>query len=126
MADRFSPVAITGMGVICSIAHAIPEFTKAIREGRHGMTKLPVDENHSVRIGALVQDFGWQGWVESLKSSEPGFYKRARNVLNNTTESTRLSAYAAIQAVRDAGLADLGDVADEVGLIVAGSNLAQD
>ena len=61
MADRFSPVAITGMGVVCSIAHAIPDFTKAIREGRHGFTKLPVDENHSVRIGALVQDFVWQG-----------------------------------------------------------------
>ena len=126
MADRFSPVAITGMGVVCSIAHAIPEFTKAIREGRHGFTKLPVDENHSVRIGALVQDFVWRDWVASLKTSKPCMYPRARKVLNNTTESTRLSAYAATQAVRDAGLCELGDVADEVGLIVAGSNLAQD
>ena len=90
------------------------------------ITNLPVDENHSVRIGALVQDFVWQSWVESLKSREPGIYARARKVLNNTTESTRLSAYAATQAVLDADLGELGDAADEIGLIVAGSNLAQD
>jgi malonyl-ACP decarboxylase len=126
MADRSSPVAITGMGVVCSIAHAIPEFIEAIREGRHGITNLPVDENHSVRIGALIENFGWQSWVESLKSREPGIYARARKVLNNTTESTRLSAYVATQAVLDAGLGELGDAADEIGLIVGGSNLAQD
>src|SRR5271165_291058 len=112
MADCSSPVAITGIG--------------AIREGRHGITNLPVDENHSVRIGALVQDFVWQSWVESLKSREPGIYARARKVLNNTTASTRLSAYVATQAVLDAGLGELLDAADEIGLIVAGSNLAQD
>lgn len=126
MADCFSPVAITGMGVVCSIAKTVPEFTQAIREGRHGITNLPVDEYHSVRIGALVTDFEWQGWMESLKSGEPALYARTRKVLNNTTESTRLSAYAAIQAVRNSGFGELGDVADEFGLIVAGSNLAQD
>jgi malonyl-ACP decarboxylase len=126
MADCFSPVAITGLGVICSIAHTIPEFTQAIREGRHGVTKLPVDENHAVRIGALVKDFVWQEWVDSLKAGQPALYARARKVLKNTTESTRLSAYAATQAVRDAGLSEREGVADECGLIVAGSNLAQD
>ena len=106
MADRFSPVAITGMGLVCSIAHTIPEFTNAILEGRHGMTNLPVDKDQSVRIGALIKDFDWKGWIESLKSSEPALSARARKVLNNTTESTRLSAYAATQAVRDAGLGE--------------------
>jgi malonyl-ACP decarboxylase len=124
--SELSPVAITGMGVVCSIAHTIPEFTQAIREGRHGITNLPVDKNHSVRIGALIKDFAWQDWVNSLKSSEPSFYTRVRKVLKNTTESTRLSAYAATQAVRDAHLGEQEDAADEVGLIVAGSNLAQD
>ena len=125
MADRFSPVAITGMGLVCSIARTIPEFTKAILEGRHGMTNLPVDKDQSVRVGALIKDFAWKDWIESLKSSKPSLSARARKVLNNTTESTRLSAYAATQAVRDAGLAK-PRLGDEVGLIVAGSNLAQD
>jgi malonyl-ACP decarboxylase len=123
MADRCSPVAITGMGLVCSIARTIPEFTDALLEGRHGMTNLPVDRDQSVRVGALIKDFAWKGWIESLKSSEPALSARARKVLNNTTESTRFSAYAANQAVRDAGLGELGD---EFGLIVAGSNLAQD
>src|ERR1700730_3125366 len=123
MADRRSPVAITGMGLVCSIARTIPEFTKAILEGRHGITNLLVDKDRSVRVGALIKDFAWKEWIESLKSSQPRFYARTRKVLNNTTESTRLSAYAATQAVRDAGLGELGD---EVGLIVAGTNLAQD
>ena len=126
MTDRFSPVAITGMGVVCSIADTVPEFTKAIREGRHGIAKLLGDENNSVRIGAVVQNFVWQDWLESLKSTEPRIYARARKVLNNTTKSTRLSACAATQATRDARFGELGDVANDVGLIVAGSNLVQD
>jgi malonyl-ACP decarboxylase len=126
MVARFLPVAITGMGVVCSIAQTIPEFTQAIREGRHGIANLPVEENQSVRIGALIKDFVWQDWLESLKSDQPALSGRARKVLRNTTESTRLSAYAAIQAFCDAALSELGSVSDEVGLIVAGSNLAQD
>ncbi len=126
MADRFSPVAITGMGIVCSIAHTIPEFVQAIREGRQGMINLPACENQSVRIGALVQNFVWRSWIESFKSSEPDLYARTRKVLNNTTESTRLSAYAAIRAVRDAGLGEIEHFGKDVGLIVAGSNLAQD
>ncbi len=126
MADRFTPVAITGMGLVCSIARTIPEFTKAILEGRHGMTNLPVAKEQSVRVGALIKDFDWKGWIESLKSSEPSLSARLRKVLNNTTESTRLSAYAATQAVRDAGLDESGELGDEAGLIVAGSNLGQD
>src|SRR3984957_19056240 len=126
MADRRSPVAITGMGLVCSIARTIPEFTNAILEGRHGMTNLPGDNEQSVRIGALIKDFAWKGWIESLKSSESSLYARARKVLNNTTESTRLSAYAATQAVHGAGLGERGGLGDEVGLIVAGTNLAQD
>jgi malonyl-ACP decarboxylase len=126
MADRFTPVAITGMGVVCSIAQTIPEFTNAIREGRHGITNLSEDESRSVRIGARVLDFDWRGWIESLKSNDPVLSARARKVLNNTNESTRLSAYAAIQAVRDAGIGKLESLTDEIGLIVGGSNLAQD
>ena len=83
MVARFSPVAITGMGVVCSIAQTIPEFTQAIREGRHGIVNLPVEENQSVRIGALIKDFFWQDWVESLKSDRPALSARARKVLRN-------------------------------------------
>ena len=126
MADRFTPVAITGMGLVCSIARTIPEFTRAIREGRHGMSNLPVAKDQSVHVGALIKDFDWKDWIESLKSSKPSLYARLRKVLNNTTESTRLSAYAATQAVRDAGFDEDRDLGDEVGLIVAGSNLGQD
>jgi malonyl-ACP decarboxylase len=126
MADRSSPVAITGMGLVCSIARTIPEFTKAILEGRHGITNLPVDKDQSVRVGALLKDFDWKGWIDSLKCNEPYLSARLRKVLNNTTESTRLSAYAAAQAVRDAGFGEHRELGDDVGLIVAGSNLGQD
>src|ERR1700760_4841780 len=109
MADRCSPVAITGMGLVCRIARTIPEFTDALLAGRHGMTNLPVDKGQPVRIGALIKDFAWKVWLESLRSSDLARSARARKVLNNTTESTRLSAYAANQAVRDAGLRELGE-----------------
>ena len=120
-----APVLITGMGVICSIAQTIPDFACALQDGRSGITHLPVDEKRAVRIGALIQGFEWRDWLETLKIAEPLIYARARKVLNNTTESTRLSACAAIQAFRAARLGQAAEAVEQLGIIVAGSNLAQ-
>jgi malonyl-ACP decarboxylase len=120
-----SPVSITGMGVICSIAWSIPDFVHALRDGRCGITHLSANEKQAVQIGALIRGFEWRQWLETLKTAEPFIYMRARKVLNNTTESTRLSACAAIQAFRDARLGESPEATEALGIIVAGSNLTQ-
>jgi malonyl-ACP decarboxylase len=123
MDNLFEPVAVTGMGIVCSIANTVPEFAEAIRAGSSGITHLPNRENHSVRVGAPILDFSWQDSLAQFESVEPNFHQRARKALHNTTDSTRLSAIAAIQAFQDAQLSGLDG--SELGIIVAGSNLSQ-
>jgi malonyl-ACP decarboxylase len=118
-------VMITGMGIVCSIAQTVQEFVEAIREGRSGITKLPEQYNHSVRIGAWIKDFSWQNWLNKLSDLDPAIHRRACKILNNTTDSTRLSACGAIQAFQNAHSAGMNKTPDELGIIVAGSNLAQ-
>src|SRR4051794_40507670 len=98
-----SPVAVTGMGIVCSIAHDIPSFEEALREGRSGFSALPPEEGASVAVAGLVRDFAWRDWFDSLKGDHPVLSMRGRKALNNTTPSTRLSACAAVQAFLDAG-----------------------
>jgi malonyl-ACP decarboxylase len=123
MAGALKPAAITGMGVVCSIASDLAEFSGAIRAGRSGIVKI--DSSNSVRFGATLQNFEFNSWLERLKSAAPALFQKARKVLANTTASTRWSVCAAIQAVLNTGLKAFETGASACGLIVAGSNLAQ-
>ena len=123
MGVAFKPVAITGMGVVCSIASDLAEFVGAIRAGRSGI--LRIDSSNGVRFGATLQNFEFNAWLEWLQSAAPALFQKARKVLANTTVSTRWSVCAAIQAVLNAGWKAFETGASACGLIVAGSNLAQ-
>jgi malonyl-ACP decarboxylase len=123
MPATFKPAAITGMGIVCSIASDLVAFGGAIRAGRSGIIRA--NSSNSVRFGATLQDFEFNTWVERLKSVAPALFQKARKVLANTTPSTRWSVCAAIQAVLNAGLKAFEEGASACGVIVAGSNLAQ-
>jgi malonyl-ACP decarboxylase len=124
MANTLRPVVITGMGVVCSIGSDLSEFDHAIREGRCGIGQID-SQNATVRFGATLRNFDFDAWLDKLGSAAPSLFKRARKVLANTTDSTRWSVCAAVQAVLNAGLSDLEESGSVCGLIVAGSNLAQ-
>jgi malonyl-ACP decarboxylase len=123
MPGELNSVAITGMGIVCSIACDLPRFGEAIRAGRSGIVRA--DSENGVRYGATLQDLELDTWLEGLKSVAPTLFQRARKILANTTASTRWSVWAAIQALLNAGLNSFGEQAPACGLIVAGSNLAQ-
>jgi malonyl-ACP decarboxylase len=123
MPEAFKPVAVTGMGIVCSIACDLPTFGEAIRAGRSGIVRA--NSSSGFRFGAILQDFDFDTWLEQLKSVAPALFQKARKVLANTTVSTRWSVCAAIQAVVNAGLKAFEAGAATCGLIVAGSNLAQ-
>jgi malonyl-ACP decarboxylase len=123
MPEAFKPVAVTGMGIVCSIARDLPAFNEAIRAGRSGIVRA--NSSNGVRFGATLQDFEFNTWLEPLKLVAPALFQKARKILINTTVSTRWSVCAAIQAVLNAGLKTFEEGASACGLIVAGSNLAQ-
>ena len=119
-----SGVAITGCGVVCSIAHSLPALAQALREGRSGIRRIEARAKHAPTVAAEVRDFDWR---PALELGAPAFWPRARKVLQNAPGSTRLGAVAAVQAFQEAGLdpAD-GAAGERTGLIIAGSNLSQD
>lgn len=123
MPAAFKPAAITGMGIVCSIASDLVAFSGAIRAGRSGIIRA--NSSNGVRFGATLQSFEFNPWLEQLKSVAPALFQKARKVLANTTASTRWSVCAAIEAVLNAGLKAFEEGASGCGLIVAGSNLAQ-
>jgi malonyl-ACP decarboxylase len=125
MVSLSRPVVITGMGVLCSVASDLPEFDRAMRQGRCGISQID-SPNTAVRFGATLVHFDFDSWLGDLSSMAPPLCQRARKVLANTTESTRWSACAAVQAVLNTGLSSLEEAGSTCGLIVAGSNLAQD
>ena len=119
-------VAVTGMGVICSVGRSVPEFGQAIRSGTCGITHLPDEETQSIRVAAVIRNFSWEQWLQKLRDAAPALYTRVRNVSANMTESTRLSACAAVEAFIDSRLGERKVDPSEIGVIVAGSNLSQD
>lgn len=119
------PVAVTGMGIISSIASTIPDFVEALRVGRCGVIDLNLPPEISVRTGAVLTNLPWRERFESVAAANPVIHRRGRKILNNTTDSTRWSACAALQAWLEGGLAEGEPGVEQTGLIIAGSNLSQ-
>jgi malonyl-ACP decarboxylase len=124
MAGPFNPVIITGMGIVCSIGTNLEEFHTALRAGRCGISRIDSD-NPARRFAATLRSFDFDSWLSGLQSAAPSLFQRARKLLANTTDSTRWSVCAAIQAILHAGLKDFDLDSRPCGIIVAGSNLAQ-
>ena len=119
-------VAVTGAGVVCSIAGNAAELEEALRQGRCGISSHHDPESPSIQVAATIRDFSWQEAMEPYLREYPELGGRVRKVLNNNNPSTCLSAYAAIQAYVQAELGTGPRNLDDMGLIVAGSNLDQE
>jgi len=123
--DPAHAVAITGTGVVCSIANNVAELGTALQRGESGICQYDDPDSPSVTLAATLRDFSWSDTLEPFLVGWPEMARRARKVLNNNTPSTRLSACSAVQAYRQANLGDGSRAIDDTGLIVAGSNVDQ-
>ena len=104
-------VAVTGLGVICSLGENVAEVWEALREGRSGIARIQLVDTSSLRFqnGAEVRGF------DPAQHFEPG---RA-DLLDRFAQ---FALVAARQAVRDAGLT-LTPVLKERTAVVCGSSL---
>lgn len=120
-------VVVTGMGTVNSVAHDIAGFAAALREGRHGFAEVApaADEPGRPRVMAPVGDFSWRDDLARYEDAAADVCARARRVLRNNTDSTRLGVCAAFQALRQAGLIPGEGRRERIGIVVAGSNLHQ-
>lgn len=122
------PVVVTGVGVVSAIGIGAGEFERSLREGTSGVGLLSeADGGGWVRVAARLKGFAWAGALERWFADEPASAASGRRVLGNTTDSTRWSVVAGIEACQDAGLTRSSGTAgaEDTALILAGSNLSQ-
>ncbi len=117
-------IVVTGLGVVTSIGHAVASFEDGLRRGSCGVGRLEEMPGVSVTVAARVRDFSWQSFFGGLEGPAAGPGARARKILASAPGGVRLSACVAVQAFLDARLHRVPVAPEEIGVVVAGSNLA--
>jgi len=103
-------VVITGAGTINALGHNVPDTLEAMREGRCGISELNFRdvERLAIRIGAQVHDW----------DAESVFNRQQIALYDRFTQFTLL---AARQAIEQAGLEFIGDLAATSGVVLGNS-----
>ncbi len=116
------------MGVVSSIGMDLESFGRGLAAGKCGVVQLDPKSGSAseIQVGAVLREFAFEQWHSTLPGEVRSFFASSRKILNNTTESTRWSACAAMQAFTNAGLQSQRSPDDALGLIIAGSNLSQE
>lgn len=115
-------VAVTGMGVMCSIAADPDEFATALRVGHSGIGDRAGYHGQTSRAAADLTDFDFGTALADL-SPPPDLHRAAVRLVGRAPLSLRASTVVALQAWRSAGLWEEPVVGERVGVIVAGHNL---
>ncbi len=120
----FPRVVVSGRGFAGGAGTGYPALVAALRADRSAIRVVAAGP----RVPALgaPAEFAAEAWWDGLAAADPALGARARRLLRNVPRPALLGAAAALEAAREAGLpADApGDAG--TGVIVAGSNLAQD
>ncbi len=88
--------AITGLGIISCLGQSLQEVTRALKEGRSGIT---LDEER-------LQRGLRSGLTGSIREFDPRRWGLKRKILSTACEPARYALAAASDAVKDAGLSE--------------------
>jgi malonyl-ACP decarboxylase len=119
-------VAITGLGIVCSIGHNCEEFTSALKLGKSGIGWL---ENLNVpglavKFGAEIKDFSLRN--HRLEDSYPEkLAKRVKSIMGRMPQMLESVVASSLEAAKSAGLHNGYTPSDRMSVLVAGSNLSQ-
>jgi malonyl-ACP decarboxylase len=115
---------VSGRGFVGGAGTGYPALAAALRTDRSAI-RMVAGGPRMPALGAPAE-FAAEAWLDGLAAAEPALGARARRLLRNVPRSALLGAAAALEAAREAGLPPDTPGAIGTGLIVAGSNLAQD
>lgn len=127
MCKLSSGVAITGMGIVCSIGSNIREFEESLKNGKSGF-----DFSHSDNIkaplgmGAYIKGFNFISLTERFRDEANELSAKAVQCARRSPFSVQVSTVAALEAWVSASLAEKSADSERIGIIVAGSNISQD
>ncbi|MEW6735274.1 MAG: beta-ketoacyl synthase N-terminal-like domain-containing protein [Acidobacteriota bacterium] len=113
-------IVVTGMGILCSIASSIKEFTIALRTGKNGIRFC---QEAYRNIGAELVDFQFIQALEKM-SLDANLRKRAQICARRSPPSVQAAAICALEAWQQAQLSQQIE-ASRIGLVVAGQNINQ-
>lgn len=116
-------VLVTGMGVICSIAHDVASFSNALREGRSGIERIPDAGENQPAFSAEMRDFDFLNAVERRAALPVELRAAARRAGMRCPFALQAGIVAALEAWESAGLHNTPIPQHRLGLVVAGSNL---
>lgn len=118
-------VAVTGMGIVSSIGEGVDEFAMSLADGKSGIGSIASDGARSpLSIGAELRGFSFDQSVRRLSSYPNEFIERATRCANRAPSIVQTAIVAAMQAWRAAALDERACAGDHIGIVVAGSNLA--
>ncbi|NLK02851.1 MAG: hypothetical protein GX319_00405 [Clostridiales bacterium] len=117
-------IAITGMGILSSNAVDVVDFNEALIKGTSNFSVSSEREENSI-VGAFIKGFQLETHLEKYHSICPEVYKRAKRYLKNTELAMQTTAIACIEAWVNAGLYSDCFNKEQIGIVVAGSNLSQ-
>ncbi len=114
---------VTGMGVICSIAHDGPSFSQALREGQSGIKCISHAGENQPAFSAEIRDFDFLKALERRAALSGQLLVSARRAGVRSSFALQAGIVAALEAWETAGLHQTPIPEDRLGLVVAGNNL---
>lgn len=113
-----SATAVTGLGIVCSIAAEAESFARALRAGNSGICECSGGD--PPRFSAPLRHFDL---AEALEGAPAGQRSTALRLAGRSPRPVRVALVAALEAWASASLHERPMASDHVGLVVAGHNL---
>lgn len=116
-------VVVTGLGVICAVAHDLPGLAQAMRRGDSGVALLagPGEPGYGAPIGG----FALQRALDRIPDLADCLRDRAARAATRAPLPVQAAAVVALQAWHHARLHDKAPPACRVGVVVGGNNLTE-
>lgn len=116
-------VVITGLGVVCAVAHDLAGLAQAMRRGDSAITLLAhLDEPG---YGAPIRGFALQRALGGISGLAESLRDRAIRAAARAPLPVQAAAVVALQAWHHARLHDRAPPAGRVGVVVGGNNLTE-
>lgn len=127
MSIKSPEVVVTGMGILNAAGDNIEKFTKSLYDGKSGIGRIKqfAQESIPVDIGAELTNFNFAEQIENNKSLSIELSNYIRKSGRTAPFPVQASIISSLEAWSNANLDKEKIDREEVGLVVAGQNIAQ-
>ncbi|MCM2416760.1 beta-ketoacyl synthase N-terminal-like domain-containing protein [Streptomyces sp. RKAG293] len=118
-------IAVTGLGVLCSVGDGVTEFTESLRTGRSGLSAPGPGPAPGPAFTAPLRDFALDRSLDALRQLPAPLRDLALRTARRSPLPVQAAVTVALQAWQQAGLHEVAPPGDRTGVVVAGSNLTE-